>query len=465
MNNGKSRLLFFIGLVAYCSSLAAQKIEENIRSLDNNHALATDSTDWLFHRRIKEIPLSRHSTKTLLSLGGEIRQQVRYYNNINFGNVRPGTAVRDLYWLQRYLLHADLQINMSFRVFAQLNSCHAVGKDHLVEGIDRDDLGLMQAFVDIRFGTITAMQLRLGRQDISFGAERFMGTRDGPNVRQTFDGIMYTIKKDRIRNDIFIAAPVSYHDYYLDNTTLTSELVCAEYLTLSLDRYNRIEFYGFSNRRKKTSYEQDTARESRYSFGLMCSNDDRALHYEAELTGQAGSFGNKKISAWQFHTVIGYTWQEHYLKPGLQLRQQVASGNRQTGDQYINTFRPVSAKPPINDVVPTGQGNMILLAPEGEIGISDELLFIFRYYAVWRYSSHDGIYTTDMNTLLYEPDPDRADDSRFFCQGMAAVLDFAPNQHFHASLTASIYIPEEFALNAGAVKNIEALVFRMSYWF
>ena len=56
-----------------------------MRPLDDNHALATDSTDWKFHRAIKELSLAKGDPGLLLSFGGEVREQIRYFDHVNFG--------------------------------------------------------------------------------------------------------------------------------------------------------------------------------------------------------------------------------------------------------------------------------------------------------------------------------------------------------------------------------------------
>ena len=113
-------------LVSSCA-LGAEDIV-NLRPLDNNQALRADTSDWKPHRVIKNMRLSAKNLAIYLSLGGEIREQVRYYNRVNYGDVDSGTPNTDLFLMQRYMLHANLQLGKHIRFFSQLVSGMAMAR-------------------------------------------------------------------------------------------------------------------------------------------------------------------------------------------------------------------------------------------------------------------------------------------------------------------------------------------------
>jgi hypothetical protein len=169
------------------------QIVSQTRTLDNNHGIATDSTEWGFHSAIKEISLSKNNESFNISFGGEIRQRARILNNINYGDVEEYENDRDIFWTQRYMLHSDIKLGSKFRLFGQVNSSHVVGKDYAVQGIDVDRLSIMQSFIDFATTGRNRFLLRIGRQDISYGSGMMIGTRDGPNVRRTYDGVFTSL--------------------------------------------------------------------------------------------------------------------------------------------------------------------------------------------------------------------------------------------------------------------------------
>ena len=146
---GKNTLLFLMMLLASPCLTPAQDIN-NLRPLDNNQALRADTSDWKPHRVIKNMRLSAKNPAINLSLGGEIREQVRYYNRVNYGDVDSGTPNTDLFLMQRYMLHANLQLGKHIRFFSQLVSGMVNGKNTILE-VDKDLLGVLQAFADLKF--------------------------------------------------------------------------------------------------------------------------------------------------------------------------------------------------------------------------------------------------------------------------------------------------------------------------
>jgi len=130
------------------TEIYSQNINSNLRSFDDNHALALDTAGPKFYRSIKEVPFTRKGGFHV-SFGGEIREQSRYYNHINYGDVDDGEADSDLFLWQRILLHTDWQFGSQLRFFVQLNSTQVFGKNS-VSYFDKDLLSFMQAFIEIK---------------------------------------------------------------------------------------------------------------------------------------------------------------------------------------------------------------------------------------------------------------------------------------------------------------------------
>jgi Alginate export len=133
----------------------------------------------------KYIPLSAYDPKTYLSFGGDFRERFETNNAANFG---IGLNHSQQYVISRSEAHADLRIADQLQVFVQLQSDFAPWKTVLTP-VDQDNLDLEQAFALLTepIGDGTA-RVRLGRQQFAFDLQRFVSVRDGPNVRQSWDG-------------------------------------------------------------------------------------------------------------------------------------------------------------------------------------------------------------------------------------------------------------------------------------
>ena len=136
---------------------------------------------------IKFVPLGAEGDR-YLSLGGEIRQRYEYFHNPVWGQEENDP---NGYWLQRYMLHTDLHLGNRVRFFGQIKSGIELGREGGPRGADEDKLDLHQAFVDVRGWSDVngGLTLRVGRQEIGLGSSRLVSFREGPNVRQGFDGV------------------------------------------------------------------------------------------------------------------------------------------------------------------------------------------------------------------------------------------------------------------------------------
>jgi hypothetical protein len=459
-----------LAFVTWCWFSMAAALAQNtpigpLRPLDDNHALAADSSDWRFHRIIKELTPARRNPGTLLSFGGEIREQIRYFNHINFGDVDSGIKDHDVYLQQRFLLHANLRINKTLRFFVQFNSCHATGKDIIVPQVDRDDLGVMQAFGDLEVTIPFPLRLRLGRQEFMYGLERFLALRDGPTIRQTFDGARLTLGLKKATGDFFLVVPVSYQFGVFDNTWRENEYVLATYWTMPVKENNFMDLYFFSSQVKEAIYAHDTADENRQSLGFRLRKSTGAFGYDAEFTYQFGKHGSNDIHAWHLSSQFAYRWQSFSWKPRLMIRQAFFSGDRKPGDGIINTFRPVTAKPPVYDLVPLGPANLAMISPEAEILLHKTFMLTLRYFWVWRLSENDGLYPPDMRKMSRDLVSPGGNQGSTDTRGIALDISYTPNKHFNVLLYGGLFLPGDYIRSTGEGKNVEACSLKITYKF
>jgi hypothetical protein len=93
--------------------------------------------------------------------------------------------------MQRYLAHMDLHLGERFRFFGELaSSIENGGSGGPRPGLDDEKLYVHQGFFDVgllRSGSDN-LTLRAGRQEIALGSENLVSTRDGRNIRNSFDG-------------------------------------------------------------------------------------------------------------------------------------------------------------------------------------------------------------------------------------------------------------------------------------
>ena len=200
-------LSLFVGFGATCPQTDAGeprppykflRYDEDYRFL-SDPAKRIDLWDW-----IKYIPLDGAG---FLSFGGEARERFETYQNEYFStNPKADNA----YFLQRYLFHLDYHPAGWLRVFAQLQSSLENGRPGGPppggpRPPDRDAIDTHQLFVDL-VGNIRKdgqLTLRVGRQEMSYGAERLIAAREGPNNRRAFDEVRLLYRQGAVSVDAF----------------------------------------------------------------------------------------------------------------------------------------------------------------------------------------------------------------------------------------------------------------------
>jgi len=117
------------------------------------------------------------------------------------------------------MLHADLHLGPSIRFFGQLKSGLENGRTGGPRPPDEDKLDVHQAFLDgvLGFSDDASLTLRGGRQEMAYGSSRLVSFREGPNVRQSFDGLRMILNAGAWRVDGFFTRPVETDPGYFDD--------------------------------------------------------------------------------------------------------------------------------------------------------------------------------------------------------------------------------------------------------
>ena len=122
-----------------------------------------------------------------------------------------------------------------FQVFVQLGNENEAGRapSPLPTDIDRGDLA--QVFIDYAFaagpGNLT---VRGGRFEMAYDEGALIGLRDGPNVRQVWDGLQSFYVLPEARIDAFLVKPVS-----VDPATSTTALWPGRHFGVCIFRHRR----------------------------------------------------------------------------------------------------------------------------------------------------------------------------------------------------------------------------------
>jgi hypothetical protein len=289
---------------------------------------------------VKYVPLNA-SGNSYLSLGGEARERYEYSNHSNWGQ---GPQDDNGYLLQRYLLNAGLSIGRHVRFFSELEN----GREGGPRSIDKNELDFFQAFLDVKadWGGNGNLVLRSGRQELSYGSQRIISVRKGPNVLRSFDGFRAMYRGRGIQVDAFATQPVETEPYVFDDSTDPSLRLWGVYSVLPLPLVPEgnadLYYIGFCNRHAR--FDQGNGRETRHSVGTRLWRTAKPLDYNFEFIYQWGSFGDGHIQAWTAASDTGYSFGSLPLRPRLGLKADITSGDKDPNDPDLQTFNPLFPK-------------------------------------------------------------------------------------------------------------------------
>jgi hypothetical protein len=287
---------------------------------------------------LKYISLSASDVRTYLSLGANVRERVEL-NDTQFGIEGSG---QEAYLLSRLEAHSDLRIAGQVQVFLQLQSDLAPGKRD-PSPVDADRLGLEQAFVAVTEPLAAGvMTIRIGRQENGFDLQRFLSVRDGPNVRQAYDGATVAYARGPWR---FIAL---YTDPVQNRNQRAFDDYSSPRLSFGILRIERKFGSSSSLSAYVGRYTQDSARfpsasgnERRYLVDVRVAGSGGGFDWDAEAMAQSGSIGAQAVRAWATGAIVGRKFESVPLSPRLSLQIDAASGDGNPADDQLGTFNPL----------------------------------------------------------------------------------------------------------------------------
>ncbi|MFS2160862.1 alginate export family protein [Pseudomonas sp. Pseusp122] len=340
---------------------------------------------------LKYIPLSADDPAAYLSLGATLRERFEMQDASGFGT--KGVA-RDAYQLQRFQVHADLHLNENWRIFTQLEDVRAFDKTTLSPA-DQNRTDLRLAFLEYTraFGANT-FKARVGRQDFAFDLQRFISSRDGPNVRQSFDALWADWETGEWRFIGLASRPVQYQDERNFDDRSNHE---QRFHMLRVERQvlgsNELSAYYALYERDTASYLDASGAEHRNVFDGRLGGAALGYDWDLEAMGQSGSVGSKSIRAWAAGSRIGYTFKDEPWTPRIGLQLDAASGDRHKGDNTLGTFNPLFPNGYYFSLAGyTGYANLLHVKPSLTVTPLNKLTVMTAIGLQWRETTEDAVY-------------------------------------------------------------------------
>jgi hypothetical protein len=460
-----------VGLgIALCGPAVAQAVPEawqpptlTITRYDEDWSKLADPAERTGHwtERFKYVPLGENGYATT---GFEFRLRNEDYHDNLWG---AAAAPDDGYLWIRAIPHADLHAGR-VRAFVQPIAAFAIGVKPAASPVDQTRTDLLQGFVDVRLGDAktgdtnsSGVTLRAGRQMLSLGTERLIGTRYGPNVPLAFDGFRALVSLNGAAVSVLAVRPVQPGPRTFDDRRSRTKSLWGAYATIpssagGLDLY----YLGFRNTQAR--FGGRTGRELRHSVGARWFGNPSNWHWNVEGVGQFGRFDGGSIAAWTIGTEAGRRFPTLLFAPDLLIRANYASGDRNPADRRLGTFNALFPKGKyFGELSPVGPYNLININPQASAALGGGVSVTLAGMAYWRAARNDGVYDIPGN-LIRAPSASRA---RFVGREVEASIALQATTEWELSASLSTFVPGAFIRQTGTARTITMLGLESNFRF
>jgi hypothetical protein len=454
-------LLFSSGIVPAQSVDTARPEYKLLRYEEDWSSLRDQSgrAEWL--DSLKYVPLGQNQG-WYLTIGGELRERFEFFDHGGWGRDPDDNK----YLLQRYMLHADVHLGSRFRFFGQLKSGIEVYRTGGPRPADEDLLDVHQAFIETGLWCSgkDSLTLRLGRQEMAFGSSRLVSFREGPNVRQSFDGARVTADKGPWQVDAFAVRPAETARGIFDDSPDHTRTFWGVYGVRSLPiiPQGHVDLYYLGLDRKRATFDAGSGREQRHSAGARVWGKTQFWDYNYEVVFQWGRFGAGGIRGWTTASDTGFRIQSAPLQPRFGLKADIASGDHNPGDQTLGTFNALFPKGAyFSEADLVGPYNLMDLHLSVELHLTKSLKLTPDADFFWRQSTHDGIYGIPGNLLR----SGRGATARYIGSHASAQLEWTIEPHVSITAMYLHFFPGEFLKQALPDRPVNFLAAWISYRF
>lgn len=333
---GRFAVLLFAGYVLFLTGVG---FSEEKQPEDQRSASALERTDHFLDTLAKPIMVYKDQVK--IKLGGEFRYRLELRDDFNFND---STYEDDALNLFRSRLNLDLSLGPHLRVFAEGQDAESFASSGLHRNaafVNRLDLRQLYGEAKSPYKEVP-LSVKVGRQELVYGDERFVGSFGWSNVTRVFDAVktVYTpfhwlqvdgwfsqvVPVNRSQADS-AAHDDNFYGFYSALKPVTDH-VLDTFLFIRHNRNNEIigEKPGGRGQLKE------------YTLGNRFKGRKWNFDYGIEWALQFGSRAHDDIRAWAWHNDVGYTFDFIPWDPRISFEYNHGSGDSDPKDGNFENF-------------------------------------------------------------------------------------------------------------------------------
>lgn len=329
------------------------------------------------------------------SFGGQLRNNFDSWDHVFLG-IWPASDRLD-YFTNRIHLLADAHFGSNFRAFVEIGDNRDF-RSEFVSPAQNNRWDVRQVFIDavvpVGPGSLT---LRPGRFEMTLGnlgTRPLVGTRDGSNLRFTYDGFQAIYNgKDGAVLQAFHVNPtltrIGTFDDYPDRSTDFSGVYAR--LPGNPLPHSKLDLYALRIHRDTTNFLDRSDEETRYTWAARLVGAHAGWDWDVEFDYQNGDYGTESIRAWGAITRGGYRFRDVRTQPRLSFQAEAFSGGSSQGT--MKTFNsPFYNTRYINNGTWVGIFNVISARAVLDLSLRPNLIAQLTAGHLWREDEQDAVY-------------------------------------------------------------------------
>ena len=280
-------------------------------------------------------------------IGGQSRYRYEYRDDLSLNDL---TYEDD----HMHLLRNRLNLDVSYlsdtgatpaRFFAEGQEAHAFTESDVNQtNVFVNEMDLRQLWGELKspWKKVPA-SVKVGRQVLSYGDERFVGGLEWTNTARVFDAIKLVINPNpQFALDLFASRVVKIEKEKWDQPQSGDNFygiyASTKPFRKSMDQVLDTFLFIRHNEDASVLGERRRGELKEYTFGNRFKGKKWDWDYGTEYAVQLGSRAHDDIAAWAFHQELGYTFSKLPWTPRLYGEYNHASGDRNPTDGKSQTF-------------------------------------------------------------------------------------------------------------------------------
>lgn len=276
----------------------------------------------------------------------KINERMRYEakNVLTYTGTQP---VSSDYLFNRLRIGLEWKPEKQFGTFLQIQDSRIFGRkpDGIFAAQKKNSPFIIQGYLEFKNIFVDNLNIKIGRQKLSFFSQRLVSPLEWHNVSRTWDAIKLSYTTEKIELNIFgsfasEAHPVvpkrfNYDDRLFNGITYQLKKIGGGNLNIGFYLFNRL--FNDNNFISETGIR---GKLHDWTYGTNINYEKKAVFFEVELTKQTGERSTDDIDSWGIIAIGGLKLGKFYNYKGF-VEITWASGDNNSTDGKLKTFDPL----------------------------------------------------------------------------------------------------------------------------